>query len=329
MNLRNVCRIGLLPFVLGAVACSDMDPGADTFRTVYPNLASPGGSGGDDQSGGGSSGSGGTGGSQAEPPAMLPAQWACLQGDPPTVSPAMPPPQNVNYLVPIVDFDNAPQTVADVSVKLCTSAACDPFVQIPIVQPDPARPVFLLVLPYGLMNPYLKFEAPGYATMDYYFGGPLVGVPNPDPDNDPSTPTPPFLGNVVPLLKQETLDNLLRDVQAPVPQPAGRGVLAVRTLNCTGARAPDVIVEPVSDMPDDTVRWTLSDSNAAVRGVFPTDIRGVAGFANVPEGTFRVRGIAPTGEEGEGLPYGDHTLRVRPGVITLGEVRQGIGAFGQ
>jgi hypothetical protein len=33
--------------------------------------------------------------------------------------------------------------------------------------------------------------------------------------------------------------------------------------------------------------------------------------------------------EDERLPYGDHTLRVRSGVITLGEVRQGIGQYGQ
>jgi len=332
MNLGNLCRVGLLPLMLGtAAACSDMDPGTDTYLSVN-NLTPRAGAGGDDGVGssgaGGNPTAGGSGGSGSGP-SDVPAAWACLVNPPPPFQLPMMPPATVNYLVPVIDL-NLGTAVPGLAVKLCISESCVPDVPIPaIVQPEPPRPIYLIQIPYNtVQSPYLQLSADGYVTMDYYFGGPMVGNPRPDPDNNPETPAPPFLGNVIPMLRTETLDGLLRDVQAPSPALPGTGVLAVRTLSCTNERAPGVYVEPVQEMPEDIVPWTLSDNNAALRGVNPTDPRGVAGFANVPAGTYRVQGVAPIGGE-TGTEFGPHTLRVKPGFITLGEVRLGIGQYAQ
>jgi hypothetical protein len=312
MNRLNICRVGLLPLLLATGGCSDMDPAEDTYRIVYLR---GGGAGGDDGAAGGSSGSSGSSGSGGSGSAPIPPQWACLMTPSPPYEPPDPPPSTISYILPVADFDNQMPLPA-FEVKLCQGSACAPDIPIPPpVRADPVLPIYLLQIPFGLRDAYLQVSADGYATMDYYFGGPMIG-----------SPRTPFVANALPMLKQETLDRLLVDVQAPSPSPTGRGVLAIRTLDCMGGRAPNVDVEPTIEMPpDDIVPWTLSDNNIAAPGA-TTDGRGVAGFANVPEGAFRVQGIAPAGD---GIEYGAHTLRVRAGQITLGEVRVGIGQIGQ
>lgn len=303
MNLGNMCRFGVLPFLLAASAsCSDMNSAQDTYDTVYGRLEAGGANGG---------------GMGNPPPVELPPGWACLDPENPLppFQPPDPPPATINYFVPIADFDTR-RPVPGLTVKLCSSSACDPDIPIPeVTQPNPAQPVYLLQIPYGQADSYLQVSAPDYATMDYYFGGPIIGSPN-----------AMFLANAIPMLRSETLDRLLVDVRAPSPAPSGRGVLAIRTLDCAGQRAVGVEVEAGQEMPEGTVPWALSDNNIASPDTVTTDARGVAGFANVPAGAFTVQGIAPVGD---GITYGRHTLRVKGGQITLGEVRFGIGQRGQ
>ncbi|HTV24661.1 MAG TPA: hypothetical protein VMG12_38480 [Polyangiaceae bacterium] len=323
MNLMNMGRFGLLPLLAGAVACSDMDPGDDTFSTVYPNLAQAGRGGSEpvgNAGSGGSAGSDNSGGSANEPP-DLPTQWACLDEPAPTFQLPTPPPATVNYIVPIADFlDIVP--VPGLQVKLCRSVECADGTALTLTQIDPMRPVlYLLQLPYNPNTlPYLQLSAEGYVTMDYYFGGPIVGNPNPDATM--------FVGQIIPMLKVGVLDGLLSDVGAPSPADPAKGVIAGRTLDCSGQRAAGVYVESTQELPTGAVPWSLSNNNVAFPGRVPTDARGVAGFANVPPGAFAVRGVVPVDGD-EGVEFGDHVMRVKAGVITLGEVRRGIGTFGQ
>ena len=74
--------------------------------------------------------------------------------------------------------------------------------------------------------------------------------------------------------------------------------------------------------------------NKAARGkqsegdVLLTDNRGTAGFASLDPKFYRVRGFAPA-PVGSEMEYGDTGAEVRPGVISIVEVRDGVGVWGQ
>lgn len=258
--------------------------------------------------------------------------WACL-GQRPT--PLDQPPERVQYLVGIVDFDsqpppNTPTSVPGLQVTVCGSPSCDPPFSAPdvvVVNPieGQAPYVWMIDVPYNFSNAYLRLTAPNYAPMDYVFGGPLKG--------------PPEGGHVVrgltiPLLKEATRDTIYNDLGLPGPADPKRGVLAVRTLDCRrsaqaqGQRAAGVRLHAIPAAPEaPAVAWTLSFSNRATPNKLETDARGVAGFVNVLPGTVDVEGIAPVGNGG--TAYGATTLPVRAGVITLAEVRYGLDVWGQ
>jgi hypothetical protein len=113
-----------------------------------------------------------------------------------------------------------------------------------------------------------------------------------------------------------------------------RGVLAIRTLNCTidktagrfGVRASGVVVEPVGGSVDGSaIPFRLSNNNLATGATLETDERGVAGFVNLAAQSIDVIAKAPYGRE-----YGGPTtLLVRPMVITLAELRDGLDVWGQ
>jgi hypothetical protein len=161
--------------------------------------------------------------------------------------------------------------------------------------------------------------------MQYVFGGPMKG--------------PPEGGYVVrgltiPLLKSSTRDTIYNDLGLPGSADPTRGVLAVRTLDCTrnatgpqGQRAPGVSLRAKPKQPEGSVAWTLSFSNRATPNKLETDARGVAGFVNVLPGTIDVEGVSPVGAHG--TSYGATSLPVRAGVITLAEVRVGLDLWGQ
>jgi hypothetical protein len=81
------------------------------------------------------------------------------------------------------------------------------------------------------------------------------------------------------------------------------------------------------DRPDAGTAWSVGFTNLASRGNV-TDARGIVGLANLDPGPYTVEGIAPVGGP-DGTPYGRTTVQVRPGVITLAEIRDGIDKWGQ
>jgi hypothetical protein len=160
--------------------------------------------------------------------------------------------------------------------------------------------------------------------MDYVFGGPMKGLP------DGSSVV---YGLTIPLLKESTRDTIYNDLGLSGTADPSRGVLALRTLDCgrsaqgQGVRAKGVRLSAIPKAPPEpAVAWTLSFSNRATPNKLETDARGVAGFVNMLPGSVDVEGIAPVGG---GTPYGRTTLAVRPGVITLGELRDGLDIWGQ
>jgi hypothetical protein len=336
-----------------ALGCSSLDPSSDTAATLFgegatagtssnpsagqgatANLASGGatvtsgasGLGGEsgDASAGENVGAGASGESN-KPPELGP-EWACLKvPQKPIVQDA----QRVTYVVAIVDFDSQPYSPTPVSglkIFVCGSPSCDPPASEPDVvihNPVEGQPayVYAIEFPFRFSNGSLRLTAPSYAPMDYIFNGPMIG--------------PPEGGYVVqgltiPLLKATTRDTIYHDLGLAGDVDKSRGVLALRTLNClrepkTNPRAPGVKLVSIPNAPKEpAVAWTLSTSNRATPNRLETDARGVAGFVNVLPLVYDVEGLSSVG-----LSYGRTSIAVRPGVITLGEIRDGIGLWGQ
>lgn len=232
---------------------------------------------------------------------------------------APPPPGRVLYIVPVVDFDSqlyAPTEVPAVALIVCTSAACTtPFTDWQRLD-GPAPFVWVLSFPAGLSNAVLRFSAPGYVPMDYVLGGPMVGTPAGDLT---------VKGVGVPLLKEATLASLYAQVGLPMVDLT-RGTYAARVLTCDGVRATQATVQPTTgDVASPAVAFSLSNNNLATASSLETDQRGVAGFFNLPPQTLDVQGWTDTG-----VALGSATtVLVRPGVVTLSELRPGLDQWGQ
>ncbi len=334
-----------------ALGCSSLDPASDTAAALFGDdaAAGTGGSPGSTDaattstagsavvatagSGGAASGDASGGekpdaGAAGEPskPIELGPEWACLAAP---QKPVVQDPKRVTYVVAIVDFDSQPYSPTPVSglkIEVCGSPSCDPPASEPDVvihNPVQGQPPFVYAIefPFRFSNGSLRLTAPGYAPMDYIFNGPIIG--------------PPEGGYVVqgltiPLLKATTRDTIYHDLGIAGDVDKARGVLALRTLNClrdpkANARAPGVKLVSVPNAPKaPSVAWTLSTSNRATPNRLETDSRGVAGFVNVLPLVYDLEGLSPVG-----LSYGRTSIAVRPEVITLAEIRDGIGLWGQ
>lgn len=327
-------RIGLLAVLVGvAGGCSSMAPEDDTYSTVI--LDNRGGTGG-----------GGGGGDTGEAPDVLPEEWQCLREP---QQPAERTPSRVQYRVPIVDFDsqpNTPRAVVGLTVTVCDNAACDPplptctagatpapteqCVSVNNTLPGVPPYVYQIDLPYQFSNGYLKLEAPNYAEMSYILGGPMIGAPEGGSL---------VIGLAIPVLTLAARANAYRDVGAAEGQDATGGVLAVRTLDCVrnfgrlspmipeGRRAAQVRVEAQPTAPPaPAVAWSVSGNNVFSQDNLLTDARGVAGYLNIQGGSLAVTAIAPIDVN---YPEVVQSFRLRAGVITLAELRDGLGVWGQ
>lgn len=332
MNLGE--RLGLLAVLVGiAGGCSSMAPEDDTYNTLYGTLEPSGGSGG----------SGGTSSGDISLDAMA---WGCLDDVPTTLMVPRPTgtASRIQYRVPIVDFDT-PAAIPGLNVQACTTSDCLPLAacatstpmpteQCAIVTPPAAggAPVYTINLPWQFDGGLKLTKDPDYAEMDYFFGGPLVG----SPDVALADGGDVVVGLGIPVLKTASRQRAYDEVGAG-PVDTARGTLAVRTLNCTrsptaappigqGTRAAGVALQALGGDPsaDGARAWTLSDRNQFTPNRLVTDPRGVAGFLNARPVVMDVQAELP-----DGSFYGLASLRVRANVITLAELRPGLGVWGQ
>lgn len=220
----------------------------------------------------------------------------------------------VTYVTPVVDFDtqlSAPTAVPAAVLTVCTSAACDvPFTDWQRL-PGPSPAVWVLSFPFGLRNAVLRFTAEGYAPMDYVLGGPMIGSADGSLE---------VHGIGVPLVSTATYASLHAQVGVAADPLAGS--FAARVLDCDGNRAARTSVEPLDA--SGGIDFALSNGNLASGTKHVTDDRGVAGYLNLPAQNFDVAAIASFGET-----IAATTVQIRPGVVTLAELRPGLEMWGQ
>jgi hypothetical protein len=107
------------------------------------------------------------------------------------------------------------------------------------------------------------------------------------------------------------------------PSPEQHALL-LRALDCDGERAPGVMVQTSEGSPGG-IPFILSDDAPTRREELVTGARGVAGLIGLPSPTIDVLGVSPSGIEFGGPT----TLDLRAGVITVAELRHGLGVWGQ
>lgn len=287
-------RLGTLKrsFILLSLSCTPFKPGGDRL----PDAAAP------------------------EP------EWLCLRA-PPQVAPPTTTPERVTYVLSIVDFDSreggAPATVPGLEVTVCGSARCEPPVPTcaGVLTPDcvgvrqmPADPPFphTISFPYGFEDAVLRLQAPGYVGVDYVLGGPMVGRPD---------GAPVVTGLAISMPLRTTAEKISLDMgSSPSPE---QHTLMLRALDCHGQRAAGVTVQALND--GQGIPFILSDDAPVRRETLVTGARGVAGLIGLPSPTIDVIGVSPSGVE-----FGGPTrLSLRPGVITVAELRHGLGVWGQ
>jgi hypothetical protein len=240
--------------------------------------------------------------------------------------------------VPVVDFNSqptAPIVIPDLQVEVCSGSCelmlqqCNTETPAPTEQcygltKDSDRPFMLRFdLPFNFSGATLRLSAPGYAQLDYMFGGPLIGSPEGDMI---------VSGLALPMLTEQTRAAFYADLGSSSVDPT-RGMLAVRALNCRraiaplgglqGMRAAGVGIRATDpDAVSGAVPFRLSGANLPTPNELETDPTGVAGYANVQPRVVDIVAETPGGEIAT-------AIRVRPDVITVAELRPGLELWGQ
>lgn len=279
-------------FILLSLSCTPFEPGSDRL----PDAAAP------------------------EP------EWQCLRA-PPGLPPPVAAEGRVIYEVPIVDFDSqqgAPAAVPGLQLTVCNSAQCDPAVPpcAGVLTPDCVDvrqmaddPPFLYTLsfPHGFEAAVLRLQAPRYASVDYVLGGPMLGSPD---------GAAVVTGFAIAMPLWATAERISLEMGSP-PSPEQRALL-LRALDCNGERAAGVTVQTLESVPGG-IPFTLSNASPTRQEMLVTGARGVAGLIGLPSPTIDVIGVSPSGLE----LGGPTTLDLRAGVITVAELRHGLGVWGQ
>ena len=216
--------------------------------------------------------------------------WECLDGPAPTL-PTGDPPQYVAFVAPILDFANPPNGVPDLSVSVCqimdaecpptkvVGKAIGPTAFMTVLQGAAVTvPLYTIVVPYRV-EAYLRLTAPGYLRQEYYFGGPLIGTPGGDVMKLPDGTSAAVLqGLPLNLVKESDADYFAS--QLGVKREADQGIIAVRTVGCSGLPSAGVTLrlDPAEGLPFSYLSGFALASSDPPR---PTDENGLAGFANI------------------------------------------------
>lgn len=231
-----------------------------------------------------------------------PGDWRCLDDAPPTPVSA---PESVKYTLPVVDWANARLPLASREIKVCGLVDVDCVQPISKLDPSSSESNVQLQIPGG--EPvYLSITQPARIPETLRFDGPLFS------DQE---------GARVPMLTPSVLAELATQ-QGVTPDPA-LGVIALSAYDCAGNPATDIYFQ----MDATGIAFTAKNSVPVVTApgkltsstVQPTEAGNIpfAGFANVAPGHVNAFGFL--GDERRLI--GDASFFVRPGEITIAEVR--------
>jgi hypothetical protein len=247
--------------------------------------------------------------------APLDEDWSCLGQDEraPVSTPGV---DRVTYVASVLDFGNPALSPPGIDLGICQLADVYCAAPLPVSMTVlasmsmsaffPRPSAWAIELPL-LFEGYINLTAPGYVPAQYFFGGPMVAGAGGE-QAVTGEPITMFTENGVPSLF---------DAVGVVRDPAF-GLLLLRTVDCRGQRAPGVQLR----LRGAGVPWVLVNGLPILSDPpLATDASGTAGFLNVPPGNLLIEGYVPAGD----ATYGRTAVRVRPGQITMAEIRPDYG----
>lgn len=219
--------------------------------------------------------------------------WGCLDAPRAPAPSSEELPETITYTVPIVDWvtDEAPPGL---EIRVCNRIDTMCAEPISVFTPPPER-VISFALP-ARFEVYLMLQATDTVPAVFYFDGPV---------------TSDLVGGRIQLMRVPVVIGLAQTLG--ITLDLTMGVLSLRSHDCNGAITPGTMfeIEPAAG-----VAYTLINGSP-ILSVLPTDRAGLAGFVNVPPGTFVARGFLAEGKREFGLA----NFGIRPGWFSLVEVR--------
>jgi hypothetical protein len=242
--------------------------------------------------------------------------WSCLpDGVEAPTPPSNPPPQVIPFVLPVVNFANPIARPAGMVLTLCSTAdlPCGSPYPVPITVSDMDPRANVIPVPFG-QTTFVRMQAEDFITTDYFLGGPMVGL---------TDPARPFIqGETIGLTALTTLDSFFEQFGRPRERDDTKGILALRAIDCAGARAENVRFEFDEDV-GDGAPWILQPDfrvfyDASAAGPVTVAGVGVGGWVNMAARNYRVKGVLTDGTE-----FGSALFTVRPNQLTFAELRPG------
>ena len=348
LGMRRLAGTAVVLLALsGATGCSSLESAADTFCTFNscPDISPPGNDGGgpgldatvaaDTEAAADASDAQDTQDTQDAPSDAPRLPWWCeANGSAQTrVDPLPAPnpkPMKVRYRFQIFDFgsavNNLPRFVTNLTFISCTNS--DPgcvgvdagTVKPPlaVTTPTMTAPYYQIDLPYGFSGS-IRITSPGYIPTQYFFGGPLVGMPSGAIDTTDGTLL--IQGAYITPITEADADRLYQQLGMVARDP-NLGLLGARLLDCNGDRAAFAFLKVTSPT---GLGYSLVQ-NLPVLGDPPqTDSRAVAGYVNMAVRNYFAEGLTPNGGS-----YGRNTPTViEANTLTILEIRTDQSAFGR
>lgn len=227
--------------------------------------------------------------------------------------PSSPPPQVIPFILPVVNFANPAVSPTGVTLKLCSTAdlPCASPYPVPIMPSEMDPRAHVIPVPF-MQTAFVRIEATDFITTDYFLGGPMVGLTDPER---------PFIqGEVVGLTAFPTLDSFFEQFGRRGERDVTKGILALRAIDCAGARAQDVRFVFDEDSGDGAAWILQADSRVFYdqRSEEPVTEAGVGvgGWVNISPKNYRVKGVLSDGRE-----FGSAVFTVRVNQLTFAELR--------
>jgi hypothetical protein len=246
--------------------------------------------------------------------------WSCVASqNAAPIGPPVPIDVTAPYAVVVQDYTHEVLPPGlDIRVCIITDFECVQPLATETTVLDPERQLMGVRLPIGFEG-YLRLSAPGYLQTEYYFLGPMFGVPGWSDEIPPRR---------IRMWRQQTQVEIVQQLGLDVSPEMGTLMLAVS--DCEGHPAAGVQLELPSA--NSGLAWVETDDLITASIPPPsTDESGVAGFFRVNPGAVPVEASLPCPGPygafenqacaGPAVRFGRAALIVRANTVSLAEIR--------
>jgi hypothetical protein len=253
------------------VGCSDLDPATETYATHYN---------------------------------LLPSNWRCLDpiGAAPPQQPATPLTAPPTFTAYVPDYSRPQQIVTGLTAIACliTDPICANPVGEGMANPRDAMTAGVKIPLFPAFEGFIRLQAEGYITQDYYINGPINGNIQ--------------LTQALSMVSLPSAAAFITRIGGDPAFAIQQGILAAQVFDCDNDEAANVTLV-LSDPQQQQVARPFAQQDRLPIANRPTDDEGIAGFINLPPVAISVEA------EVNGRRFGSRGFDIKPGVLTSGTIR--------